>query len=440
MVVECEGCGTRFNLADGQVPEGGARVRCSKCHHRFVVTPSGAPPASLTSQDSPASGESGREEPNLDNPEFLFDDEPEGGPATAAEVEVEVEVDVDVAPADEDLTQNPDLEQTMIADLPGDDSHAEAESFSDEAADVEDDEEIFGEDDDSVPSLPAAMRPTPTQVTATEAMDIAPPAEPEADGADRSDFGGANELIGDESVDLGSVESDTAGADASDLDDLGDDWDGEVDADPMSSWDTLLDGDGPAPAPIEAARPAPALETRAPAAQQPEAPEPPPADDDPHLSSELVDRVSRILAIAAGLLLAVGGIRAVALNALGPPPGPETVRGGGWAAQQIDSLQLRDQGGRRVVVVRGSLDAAGERSVPPHVRAVLLDAAGDPLGSPFEGLLERLSAEQLTPDALTRRLTQGSKRAAGNPSGFTILIPDPPVEARRFELRLDPRL
>ncbi len=53
--------------------------------------------------------------------------------------------------------------------------------------------------------------------------------------------------------------------------------------------------------------------------------------------------------------------------------------------------------------------------------------------------MQRLSAEQLTPDALSERLVRGGKQLAGNATGFTILIPAPPVEARRFELRLEPR-
>jgi predicted Zn finger-like uncharacterized protein len=423
MVVECEGCGTRFNLADGQVPAGGARVRCSKCHHRFVVTPPGAPKARSSSQDSPSSGETGREEPNLDNPEFLFDDEPG---------------DADDEPPDDDLTQNPDLEQTMVADVPGDDSSAD-ESFEDEGGEV--DEEVFGDNDDSVPSLPSPQRLAPTQVTATQALDNAVPADLDPDGEqDRANFGGPNELLGEGEAD--APPSETAAEpvpdDARDLDDLGDDWSGEVEADPMSSWGSLLDGDGPAPAPVESPPPASSKPQGQPQAQI-SAPEPPQADDRPNRSSEIVDRVSRILAVATGLLLAVGGFRAISQNALGPTPGPEVVRGGGWAAREIDSLQLRDAAGRRLVVVRGSLSAPLERKVPPRIHAILLDAAGDPVGVPVEASLTRLSGEQLTPDALSRRLIRGSKRVPGPATGFTILIPEPPVEARRFELRLEPR-
>ena len=42
MIVTCERCNTRFQLADVRVPEGGARVRCSRCKHAFLVLPQGA--------------------------------------------------------------------------------------------------------------------------------------------------------------------------------------------------------------------------------------------------------------------------------------------------------------------------------------------------------------------------------------------------------------
>lgn len=41
MIVTCERCNTRFQLADVRVPEGGARVRCSRCKHAFLVQPPG---------------------------------------------------------------------------------------------------------------------------------------------------------------------------------------------------------------------------------------------------------------------------------------------------------------------------------------------------------------------------------------------------------------
>jgi len=37
MIVACERCRTRFQLDDARVPEGGVRVRCSRCKHAFFV-------------------------------------------------------------------------------------------------------------------------------------------------------------------------------------------------------------------------------------------------------------------------------------------------------------------------------------------------------------------------------------------------------------------
>ena len=42
MIVTCERCDTRFQLDDLRVPETGARVRCSRCKHAFLLLPEGA--------------------------------------------------------------------------------------------------------------------------------------------------------------------------------------------------------------------------------------------------------------------------------------------------------------------------------------------------------------------------------------------------------------
>jgi len=39
MIVTCERCQTRFELDDAKVPASGARVRCSRCRHSFLVQP-----------------------------------------------------------------------------------------------------------------------------------------------------------------------------------------------------------------------------------------------------------------------------------------------------------------------------------------------------------------------------------------------------------------
>jgi len=441
MVVVCEGCGTKFNLADGQVPAGGARVRCSKCHHRFVVTPSGAPPEAEAqapveaeaAQDSPAPAEGVREEGSLDNPEFLFDDEEDGDEAG------------DEA-GDGGETQNPDLEETFVS---GD--------GSDSAANLGDDEEeVFGDEPDSAPSLPVQDYAPDEQMSAAAAMESAPPVEGGGATGDTGEFGPEGMMLGSETpesemppfgsddADLGAGDLGGGPANAPDAQDDSaglDDWNPDADDDPMSSWDDLLDGDG-TPAAESAAGPAEAPTPQSkPAARRatPTAPEPAEVEDSPRFSTEFVDRASRVGAVVAALLLAVGGVRAVSQHSLGPAQGPDVVRGGGWAAEQIDSLQLRDAAGRRVVVVRGSLTSPSARNVPPRVSVILLDAAGDPVGAPVEARLERLSAGQLTPGALTKRLASHDPPAPGPSTGFTILIPEPPVAARRFDLRLEPR-
>ena len=39
MIVTCERCETEFQLDASRVPASGARVRCSRCKHAFVVSP-----------------------------------------------------------------------------------------------------------------------------------------------------------------------------------------------------------------------------------------------------------------------------------------------------------------------------------------------------------------------------------------------------------------
>jgi len=49
MIIICPQCLTKFNLDDGRVPDGGAKVRCSKCQHIFQVRqePLGQPAPSV---------------------------------------------------------------------------------------------------------------------------------------------------------------------------------------------------------------------------------------------------------------------------------------------------------------------------------------------------------------------------------------------------------
>lgn len=60
MIITCPQCLTKFNLASGRVPAGGAKVRCSKCQHIFQVRqePSGQPTPSLEISPKEPSGKS----------------------------------------------------------------------------------------------------------------------------------------------------------------------------------------------------------------------------------------------------------------------------------------------------------------------------------------------------------------------------------------------
>ncbi len=41
LIISCEQCRAQFRLDDSKIPEGGARVRCSKCNHAFFIAPPG---------------------------------------------------------------------------------------------------------------------------------------------------------------------------------------------------------------------------------------------------------------------------------------------------------------------------------------------------------------------------------------------------------------
>ena len=102
MIVTCEQCTTQFKLDDAKVPEGGARVRCSRCKHAFFIQPPGqeddmqaaglaqealeaardsAPPRV---SDAPPAEEGESDWEFNDDPGPDFDPEPAEGPADFA--------------------------------------------------------------------------------------------------------------------------------------------------------------------------------------------------------------------------------------------------------------------------------------------------------------------------------------------------------------------
>ena len=147
-------------------------------------------------------------------------------------------------------------------------------------------------------------------------------------------------------------------------------------------------------------------------------------------------RLAPFLATVVGVFLIVGGLRALKLYAIDHVPGPPTVRTTGWIATEIHATHVRDASGRRVLVVRGNLSSDGSTRTP-KVWATLLDADGEVVGSSVSGLMTRLEGAALAPEALMRRLdSPGRSRITGRTRGFTVLIPDPSEEARRYRVEL----
>ncbi len=95
MIITCERCATKFQLADDRVPAEGVRVRCSRCKHAFFVAPadpssedavhrraseaiaaaatSGAPPATADLGDS---GARRRKDGGDTDPDWEFNEDP----------------------------------------------------------------------------------------------------------------------------------------------------------------------------------------------------------------------------------------------------------------------------------------------------------------------------------------------------------------------------
>ncbi len=377
MKITCESCNTRFHVADGQIPAQGARVRCSRCGHRFRVASSGEASASgavsgaqHNPPPAPETGVTGSrgEEADLENPEFLFGDASvtmPGGDTLAGTDEQDDPADRDYLGDDPELgiggrfERDPDApaaveglggEESVFGDAPG-----EAEGAL--GLDATEPSPFFASLDEAPPSLLA----TPRRAPASEAV------------------------------------SGQATASAA--------------PEPVARF------------PIE----------RLPSREREETPGPRPIDE-----RRARFPLERAAAVALGLLLTVGSARALWLRSA-PGLGPAAVEGAGWVASEVGALYLRDAAGRRVLVVRGALHA--EQAAPvPTVTLALLDARGERLGTPAPAWLERFPDAVLDPHTLRSRLAQEPPPrlpSSGPPDGFTVLVAEPVPSAARFQLSLD---
>jgi hypothetical protein len=143
----------------------------------------------------------------------------------------------------------------------------------------------------------------------------------------------------------------------------------------------------------------------------------------------------------AASLLAVGLLAASVrvlhqgwIASFGPP---RHVRGAGWIASDIEAFPAHGAAGQPVLVLRGSLAAEGS-APPPRVRALLLDAAGRPLGEGVDALARRLDDAELDEAAIANALA-GAVPASERPvRGFTVLVPLVSDGAERYRLELLP--
>jgi len=262
-------------------------------------------------------------------------------------------------------------------------------------------------------------------------MDLLGDDEPEALSAEEEPDSEMNPLAGPE-------------LDAEDL--LSGVLDEEDDGDPMGSWDALAGADTPAPAaPLSvgvspSATSSESVEAESQPATRLEVPSPPSETEADLTGGRFTQRLLRMAAMAAGLFLAIAGVSATATHGLGHEPGPKTLSGAGWVATDIEALQLRDASERRVLVLRGLL-LPQSGGPPPVITALLLDDRGVAIGPPHRGVPTRLGNPELSPQALSAALAPGAtfrEPGARGTDGFTVLIPDPAPDARRFEIDLSP--
>jgi predicted Zn finger-like uncharacterized protein len=487
MIVRCPSCEARFHLADGRLPEKGARVRCSKCHHRFYVRPPGAgaegaeleaesepdaapvprqgksaapdpgksakggvsaraeakneatargeasakvgqsakaaaakpaaapakpakpaaaapkpaakpaPAKPAARASAPAAGMGGADDPDLEDPQFLFDKGEAEKPASARSG----------AKSSERPAAGDTLGAGALFGADDDDDRVEATLGEEEGAvpDTDARSDLFGdmaglaaetEESDRAAATPPAAKLAPARPSAPAAPSRAsapPPAREESTIS-----------IGDDSEPMPSL-----------------------DVKPTGRAGSSYQAGGTRE---QVERKAPKSAAARPAAEPQAAPAPPP--DTPRA------RLLRALACAAGLALAVVGGRLVATHGMGPFAGPERLIGTGWEVRGVEVLRLRGPEGQLVLALRGTLDRSGSGALPA-LRATAADERGQPLGGETPVSWTWLDGAELTPDRLSHWIAAGPAPApeAGSVASarFTVLIVDPPADARRILLR-----
>jgi predicted Zn finger-like uncharacterized protein len=455
MIIVCENCTTRFRLDEKRLPPEGARVRCSRCQHRFHVeapsdmappSPSLDPPAASadppeergpedSAEPSAPKAPGPDEEPDLENPEFLYDATTQDGRGSREADEEEAPPDAPAAP-DGGADQWVDHE---FGDLAGRETQAQPSAPAPETVEAQpsapppETVEDWGDDDSSF----GALDPSGLDLTAPgsggEDLEANATADPEPPPPPPSEQEAPPEppTIAEPGAEFAAEA-----------------WGEEDLLDPGSgASDPLLGEPGPSLGePDELSEPseppAPAISSELPVVS--------PGLPDEAQKTGLRARSILVDALQGGVplwpaavvlfaLLALGGSRAAVNLVTGDTRPREIPEVAGWTASDLDALHLRDATGRRVLVVRGAIRQSGT-GAPPELQLVLRDRSGDPIAAPSYAVFARLVGEDLSPAALTRRIEAGNGaseiRPVGGVSGFTLLVPDPPEAARSFRVSL----
>jgi predicted Zn finger-like uncharacterized protein len=136
MIVQCDNCSTKFNLPEDRIPQGGAKVKCSKCGNVFQVEPPPpAEPEDLGPEKEAPPGPGPEEEEDLFGDDF--DKELEAA-AGGGEEEAQEEQDDFMDFSMDDEEQGEEDEEEGDEEEDEDEEDEEFEEDEDEGEDLDD--------------------------------------------------------------------------------------------------------------------------------------------------------------------------------------------------------------------------------------------------------------------------------------------------------------
>jgi len=510
IIVQCPTCEARFHLARERVPAKGARVRCSRCQHRFFVSASGEVGESNASAGDSLSGQTPgsklsaakkveaaavSEAPDATPPRPAptktvtgFSSRPSPGsllpgagtrdidPSQLGEVEdgersrSPWSMRAGPDPKEDQSLDNPEfLFEPGAEDEPGPGGTTPAPPATVTPLQRGPTRMLGLGDDEAGPVVPAPARPKLSAIPGPSRAAIRDPASAETEipdiRAQRDELAAqramaALKAVDDEDLDqLDAPADDAAASGAPSLVTRNEDWAETASDSPKSSATASLTSASESPGDW-AMDSSSAVTLQEGARASSHTSEPQRAERVSHAvsaaptrgerssvtharapfetSSPERERVTRslggLLALAVGGLLLLGGAKAAYVGSWRIPPGPPQVEGAGWTASDLTAAHLRAVGGERLLVIRGSLRGEGDL---PSIEAVLVDGRGKPVSEPHRGWPVRLADARLrSEDRAALEVSAVRSAESSNPSSFTIVVPNPSDQARRFALSL----